>query len=161
MLKILLIFGLLGIFTSSVYLLLVAVAGLRFRRRRKSPADFTPPVSLLKPLQGAEPGLREYLEGFFQLDYPEYEILFCARTESDRGLAIARGLSAKHPHIPVHILTSGEPPWPNAKSYSMTEMKPVARYDILLISASVARATPGTFRPPSAPSPQSKPPAPP
>jgi len=146
MLKILLIFGLLGILTSSVYLLLVAVAGVRFRRRRESPADFTPPVSLLKPLQGAEPGLREYLEGFFQLDYPQYEILFCARTESDRGLAIARGLSAKYPHIPVHILTSGEPPWPNAKCYSMNEMKAVARYDILVISDSDVRVTPGYLR---------------
>src|SRR5260370_30472040 len=133
MLKILLIFGLLGIFTSSVYLLLVAVAGLRFRRQRKSSADFTPPVSLLKPLQGAEPGLREYLEGFFQLDYPEYEILFCARTESDQGLAIARDLAAEYPHIPVRILTSGEPPWPNAKCYSMNELKPVTRYHILVL----------------------------
>src|SRR5258708_15103473 len=146
MLKILLIFGLLGILTSSVYLLLVAVAGVRFRRRRESPADFTPPVSLLKPLQGAEPGLREYLEGFFQLEYPVYEILFCARTESDKGLAIARELSAKYPHIPVHILTSGEPPWPNAKCYSLNEMKAAACHDILVISDSDVRVTPGYLR---------------
>jgi hypothetical protein len=51
--------------------------------RRKTAALCTPPVSLLKPLHGAEPGLREYLEGFFLQDYPEYEILFCARSESD------------------------------------------------------------------------------
>ena len=89
MLKILLLFGFLGILTSTTYLLMVLVAALRFRLRPKPTSDFTPPVSLLKPLHGAEPGLREYLEGFFQLDYPEYEILFCARSEMDAGLAIA------------------------------------------------------------------------
>src|SRR6267143_4492886 len=146
MIKILLIFGLFGILTSSVYLLLVAIAGLRFRRRRKSSARFTPPVSLLKPLQGAEPGLREYLEGFFKLDYPEYEILFCARKESDEGLAIARELAARYPHIPARFLTSGASPWPNAKCYSLNEMKAASQYEILVITDSDVRVTPDYLR---------------
>src|SRR5216683_1587431 len=146
MIKILLIFGLFGILTSSVYLLLVAIAGLRFRRRRKSSARFTPPVSLLKPLQGAEPGLREYLEGFFKLDYPEYEILFCARKESDKGLAIARELAARYPHIPVRFLTSGASPWPNAKCYSLNEMKAASQHEILVITDSDVRVTPDYLR---------------
>src|SRR5713101_3676825 len=145
MLRILLILGFIGILTSTIYLGLVFAATIRFRRPKTVPA-FTPPVSVLKPLQGAEPGLREYLEGFFQLDYPVYEILFCARTESDKGLAIARELSAKYPHIPVHILTSGEPPWPNAKCYSLNEMKAAACHDILVISDSDVRVTPGYLR---------------
>lgn len=146
MLKTLLALGLFGTLTSTVYLGLVMVAAIRFRRRPKMAAKFTPPVSLLKPLHGAEAGLREYLEGFFQLDYPEYEILFCARTESDRGLAIARDLAAKYPHIPVRILTSGESPWPNAKCYSLNEMKAAARHEILVITDSDVRVTPGYLR---------------
>src|SRR5260370_42652160 len=123
MLRMLLIFGLIGILTSTIYLGLVFAATVRFRRRPKTVPAFAPPVSLLKPLHGAEPGLREYLEGFFQLDYPEYEILFCARSEMDAGLAIARELSAKYPHVPVRILTTGESPWPNAKGYAMNELR--------------------------------------
>ncbi len=146
MLRIFLIFGFFGILTSTIYLTLVFAAAIRFRRRLRTVPAFTPPVSVLKPLQGAEPGLREYLEGFFQLDYPVYEILFCARTESDSGLAIARDLSAKYPHVPVQILTSGEPPWPNAKCYSLNEMKAAARYDILVITDSDVRVTPGYLR---------------
>ncbi len=146
MLKILLLFGFLGILTSTTYLLMVLVAALRFRLRPKPTSDFTPPVSLLKPLHGAEPGLREYLEGFFQLDYPEYEILFCARSEMDAGLAIARELSAKYPHVPVRILTTGESPWPNAKCYSMNEMRAAARHEILVITDSDVRVTPGFLR---------------
>jgi ceramide glucosyltransferase len=146
MLKILFILGFLGILTSTIYLALVLVAALRFRRRPKAASTFTPPVSLLKPLHGAEPGLRDYLEGFFRLDYPDYEILFCARSETDPGLSMARELSAKYPQIPVRILTSGEPPWPNARCYSLNEMKAAARHDILVITDSDVRVTPEYLR---------------
>lgn len=146
MLKICFALGWIGILTSTTYLALVLVAALRFRRRPKAPSTFTPPVSLLKPLHGAEPGLREYLEGFFQLDYPDYEILFCARHESDPGLLIAKELSQKYPQVPVRLLTSGEPPWPNAKSYSLWKMKAIARHDILVIADSDVRVDPGYLR---------------
>jgi ceramide glucosyltransferase len=146
MLKVFLVLGLFGILTSTIYLALVSVAVLRFRRRPKIAPTFTPPVSLMKPLHGAEPHLREYLEGFFHLDYPEYEILFCARRETDAGLAIARELSEKYPHVPVRILTSGEPQWPNARCYSLNKMKAEARHDILVITDSDVRVDQGYLR---------------
>jgi len=145
-LGILIAFGLFGIFTSTIYLALVVVAAVRFRRRPRTGVSFTPPVSLLKPLYGADPGLRDYLESFFRLDYPEYEILFCARHAQDPGLAIARELSEKYPAVPVRILTSGEPPWPNAKCFSLQEMRAAAKYDILVITDSDVRVTPGYLR---------------
>ena len=146
MLRILLGLGLFGTLTSTIYLLLVMIAAFRFLRRAEHLPAFTPAVSLLKPLHGAEPGLREYLEGFFQLDYPEYEILFCARTESDPGLAIARELSAKYPRVPVRILTSGQPPWPNARCYSLDLMKTAAEHEILVMTDSDVRVAPGYLR---------------
>jgi ceramide glucosyltransferase len=146
MVRILLIFGFVGILTSTIYLVLVFAATIRFRRRPKTMTAFTPPVSVLKPLHGAEPGLGEFLEGFFQLDYPEYEILFCARHEADPGLAIARDLSKKYPRVPVRIMTSGEPPWPNARCFSLNEMKSAARHEILAITDSDVRVEPGYLR---------------
>ena len=46
----------------------------------ESRPGFTPPLSLLKPLHGAEPDLDPHLASFFEQDYPEFEILFCARS---------------------------------------------------------------------------------
>jgi ceramide glucosyltransferase len=83
----------LGITTSTVYSLMVAWGALRFRRAAAAaagPHTFLPPVSVLKAVHGDEPDLEENLASFFQQDYPEYEILFCARHDSDAGLAAAR-----------------------------------------------------------------------
>jgi ceramide glucosyltransferase len=142
MAKALCVFGVLGILTSTVYLAMVGIAVFRFHRRRKLPAAFAPAVSVLKPLHGAEPGLRECLESFFLQHYPQYELLFCARYEWDAGLRIARELSEKYPEVPVKILTCGEPRWPNAKCYSLNEMVGAAEHEILVIADSDVRVSP-------------------
>jgi ceramide glucosyltransferase len=138
----LILLGIFGLCTSTAYLALVFAAIVRFRRRRQIGAEFTPPVSLLKPLHGVEPGLKEYLESFFRLDYPEFEILFCARNDTDAGLLIAKDLASAYPHVRTKFLTSGEPPWPNARCFSLSIMNEVASHDILVITDSDVRVAP-------------------
>jgi ceramide glucosyltransferase len=138
-----------GLVTSAVFagIVLRAVPGF-LRERRRALAQlaarpgFTPPLSLLKPLHGADPGLESYLETFFVQDYPEYEILFCARTANDEGLETARRVAARHPHIPVRFLsTGGQPDYINAKVASMELMEANAAHDILVISDSDVRVS--------------------
>lgn len=142
----LLILGCFGLLTSSVFLGMVLLAAFRFKREQSSGGDFTPPVTLLKPLHGAEPGLAEYLETFFQLDYPDFEILFCARHEGDAGLQLAKSIAAKYPNIRTRFLTSGEPPWPNARCYSLSVMSEAAAHDIFVITDSDVRVKPNYLR---------------
>lgn len=126
----------------------MVIAGAWHVRRQRTIADpgFTPPVSLLKPLHGAEPNLAQHLEGFFEQDYPQYEILFCARTANDAGLQIAREVAARHPSVPVHFVTSGEPPFANAKVASLDRMAQASRHSILIISDSDVRVGPDYLR---------------
>jgi ceramide glucosyltransferase len=132
--------GVLGSLTSSIYTLMVFAGIWRFVvRRRRAKIGYTPPVSLLKPLHGAEPDLTAYLESFFRQDYPSYEILFCARWENDPGLQIAREVAGRHPEVPVQFLTSGEPPWPNARCFSLEVMRKQAKHEFLIISDSDVR----------------------
>jgi ceramide glucosyltransferase len=129
--------ALVGILTSTIYLGLVLVAAIRFKSRPAAApiADSAlPPVSLLKPLHESPAYLEECLEGYFQLDYPEYELLFCARRADDAGLAVARALSARYPNIPATFLHSGEPPWMNARCYSMHLMAEAAQHDLLVMT---------------------------
>jgi ceramide glucosyltransferase len=143
MIHLLFALGIFGLITSTVYSIMV-VAGILYFRRHKPVADpvFAPPVSLLKPLHGAEPNLAEHLEGFFQQDYPAYEILFCARTLNDAGLQIAREVAAQYPSIPARFLTCGAPPFANAKVASLDRMTQAAHHEILIISDSDVRVTP-------------------
>ena len=133
-----------GVITSTVYSLMVAWAVVRFLRRAASasPRVFQPPVSVLKAVHGDEPNLEENLSSFFQQDYPEYEILFCARHSNDAGLEAARRVAARFPRITTRILTCGEPPWPIARTFSMEIMRREARYPILVASDSDVRGGP-------------------
>jgi ceramide glucosyltransferase len=103
--------------------------------------DYLPPVSVLKPLHGAEPDLEGNLRGFFALDYPEYELLFCARHADDAGLQMARRIAAEHPEVRARFLTCGEPQFPNAKMWSMAALARAADYEALVTSDADARVS--------------------
>ena len=146
--------GLIGLLSSTVVagMVLLAVPGyLRERHRALAEAaarpGFTPPLSLLKPLHGAEPGLEGYIESFFRQDYPEYEILFCARSAEDAGLDLARRVAARYSRIPAKFLsTGGHPSYINDKAISLELMEASATHDILVISDSDVRVAPDYLR---------------
>ena len=153
MFRVLLNLGLLGLITSTGSALLSLIGLLRFLRyKTASPTpDFVPPVSLLKPLHGAEPNLETHLETFFLQDYPSFEILFCARFADDPGLAIARRVAARHPEIPAQFLCTGDDTWINAKVSSLEMMAAAAQHDIFIISDSDVRVAPNYIREVAAP----------
>jgi ceramide glucosyltransferase len=146
--NLLLILAVLGLTTSTMYTILVGLGALRFagRRRGLPNGGFTPPVSLLKPLDGTEPELEEHLESFFRQDYPEFEILFCARNVSDPGLAAARRVAARYPRIPVRFFLSPNPPYANAKVWSLEQMEYQAKYPLLVVSDSDVSVQPDYLR---------------
>lgn len=148
MIKLLFGVGLFGLFTSSIFGALVVAGVRRFYIRRKSSRanGYLPPVSLFKPLHGAEPDLEAHLATFFEQDYPKYEIIFGARVESDPGLKAARRVAALFPHIPVKFVLTGEPWHINAKVCTLELMERAASHDIFVISDSDVRVTPNYLR---------------
>ena len=142
-----------GLITSSVFTGMVVAAVPRYLRERrgaevelKKRPGFTPSLTLLKPVHGAEPDLDRHLASFFEQDYPEFEILFCARDPNDAGLDIARRVAVRYPNIPAKFFSTGEPPYINAKVASMELMEKSAAHDILVISDSDVRVTPDYLR---------------
>ena len=141
-----------GSVTSSIYCGMVVVAAARFalRRRRaeRMPADFLPRISVLKPVHGTEQGMERNFETFFEQDYPDYELLFCARHESDEGLRLARRVAAKYPQVNAKFVTCGEPmpKFHNAKVYSLAKMDSVAENDLYVTSDADVRVRPNYLR---------------
>lgn len=143
-----------GVVTSTAFLLLVLVAALRYRRRAAlaqaavnivDPSHF-PPVAVLKPVHGAEPRLEQNLETFFLQDYPDYHIIFGMRAANDPALDVINRLRHKYPNIPVQIVFSGHPTWPNAKVYSLDRMLAATTCNFLVISDSDISVTPDFLR---------------
>ena len=142
MLHILFWIAVIGSITSTIYCLMVLFVAERFwRRRRRNDRTglFLPPVSILKPLHGMESGLERNLASFFEQDYPEFELLFCARYESDEGLRLARDVGSRYPNVRARYLTCGEPQYPNAKMYSVMLMAEAAEYEVVVSSDADAR----------------------
>jgi ceramide glucosyltransferase len=154
MLYALLAIAVFGLITSSVFTGMVLAAVPQYLRERRvafaaldREPRFAPPLSLLKPLHGAEPRLAAHLATFFEQDYPAYEVVFCARSPKDAGLEIARNVAARYPGVPVQLLfTGGIPDYINAKVASLELMEAAARHDIFVISDSDVRVTPDYLR---------------
>jgi ceramide glucosyltransferase len=128
---------------SWVFCLLTVIAVRRYRAVRPLPLAAATPISVLKPLHGLDEGLEQNLRSFFAQDYAAFELLFAAREANDPGLALARRLSQDYPAIPVRIFVTGEPPYPNAKAWSLQTMMREAAHDLLVMSDSDIRVGSG------------------
>jgi ceramide glucosyltransferase len=127
---------------SWVFCILAVVAARSYRKVKPPRAGTGEPISILKPLHGLDDGLEQNLRTFFEQNYPNFEILFAAREDSDAGLALARRLSAEYPGVPARFFVTGEPPYPNAKVWSLEIMTREARHDLLVMADSDIRTTP-------------------
>jgi ceramide glucosyltransferase len=134
--------ALIGTLSSTVYLGLILVAVLKFRADSRKlhslpVADAKlSPVSMIKPVHGLEPQLRENIESFFRQDYPQFEILFGADTADDAALPVVREISARYPQVPCRIVVHGVPPWPNPQTYSLHCLVREAKYEVIVASDS-------------------------
>ncbi len=129
-----------------VYSLLSIVAALRYLAVRPPALQSAEPISILKPLSGLDLGLESNLRTFFQQDYPKFEILFAVRDAHDPAAAVVAKLQKEHPQISSRLLVTGEPPYPNAKVYSLDRMVSTAANDLLVMSDSDIRVDPSLLR---------------
>jgi ceramide glucosyltransferase len=153
-LKFTLAISVIGIASSTVFLLMTLVAALRYRRQAKRaqeealnvPVSSLPPVTILKPIHNMEAELEQNLESFFLQDYPDYEIIFGARDAGNPALQVAERVRARHPEINSKVMLSGPPTWPNAKVFSLEKMIAATNRSYFVISDSDVRVMPDFLR---------------
>jgi len=104
------------------------------------------PLSVLKPLSGLDDGLEENLRTFFTQDYKPYELLFAVESETDPAAALVRKLQQEYLGVPSKLLIVGEPPYTNAKVWSLERMTAEAQHEILVMSDSDIRVTSDMLR---------------
>ena len=121
------------------YLVGTAVAAVRFARRATPSGPEPPPVSLLKPLHGAEPGLYENLRSFAQQDYPVVQMVLGVNDANDGALPVAQALIRDLPASDIALVLDPPVRGSNLKVANLENMLAAARHDILVISDSDMR----------------------
>jgi len=125
---------------SWVYLVMIVVAARRWLKIPSPTSAANPePVSILKPLAGLDEGLEANLRTFFTQDYLKFELLFAVRNNDDPAVEVVTRLRNQYPQVPSQLIITGEPPYPNAKVYSLDKMMSAARNDLLVMSDSDIR----------------------
>ena len=122
-----------------VYLLAEGVAAVRFARRGLPIPLEQPPISILKPLHGGEPGLYENLRSFVEQDYPSVQILLGANDRKDGALPIADALTRDMPAADITQVVGAPVRGSNLKVANLENMLAAARHDFLVISDSDMR----------------------
>jgi ceramide glucosyltransferase len=135
----------------TLWTMLGLAAVVRTTRRRKSaradlPFATLPAVTVLKPLCGADPGLRANLTSFFAQDYPNYEIVLGVEDPEDPAIAVAEELCRQHPRAEARIVVHRGSGATNPKVRNLLGMLPHARHDLLLVSDSNVRVPPHYLR---------------
>ena len=126
------------------YYLAASLAALRFfrRERAKSLADFTPPVSILKPVHGVDFASRENFSSFCKQNYPEYEVLFCVNEMSDPAVTVVQAVMSEFPQCRVRILSGAAQLGANRKVNNLALLSKEARYEFVVQSDGDVRVSP-------------------
>lgn len=118
-----------------LYQLFALVAVRRFFAMPPAPHAPARPVTILKPLHGAEPRLAENLAGFTAQDYDApVQIVLGTNTPDDGAAPIARAMVSSHGNVAYY--PGPRAPAANGKVGSLIAMMPLAAHDVLILSDS-------------------------
>lgn len=129
------------------YLLIACVAVVFKHRNPVRRAGALRPVSVLKPLCGAEPRLYENLRSLCTQAYAEaVQIVFGVRDCADPALATVRRLQQEFPALTLDVVVDARRHGHSAKVSNLINMMRVARHDWLVLADSDVHVPPGYLR---------------
>lgn len=145
-LKIIQIVAVFGAVSSSIYYLICLWSAAGFLRRGLAgdgrPTRQLPPVSILKPLKGADPEMYESLRSHCMQDYPEFEIIFGVHEVDDPAVETVQRLQREFPDRGIQLVVCEKILGANVKVSNIVQMLATARHDHLIVNDSDIRVAP-------------------
>lgn len=132
-----------------VYYLIVLYTSWRFFAFPQSysgPSEFTPAVSVLKPIRGLDPDAYDNFATFCRQDYPNYEVLFCVGDRNDPALPVIEQVTGDFPSCRIRILFGSGRNASNDKVAKLVRLVEEAQHEVLVISDSDVRVRPDYLR---------------
>lgn len=132
------VFALCAILLLAFNLLGIVLAGWRLRRRDTENALVRqkPPVSIVVPLRGFENFTSLTLSRAFELDWPDYELLFCVADEFDPVIEEVRRTSAAFPAVSAQVLLGDDRISANPKLNNCVKGWRAARHEWVILADS-------------------------
>ncbi len=126
---------------SIAFFLITAFISPSIVKKRKLENNVYPPVTILKPLKGAETGLFENLKSFCEIDYPEFQMILTVTTPDDPAAAVAQKIKEQFPHLDIQLVFSGNNPplGLNPKINNVSSAQPFIKHDFLMMTDSDVR----------------------
>jgi ceramide glucosyltransferase len=136
-----------------IYYALALFSSWRYFRQpeEETASDFCPPVSILKPIRGLDPDARENLVSFCQLDYPQYEILFCIDGDDEAVVSVIEDMKRSFPGRSIRALHGSGRVATNDKVAKLVRLVNEAAYETVVISDSDVFVRPDYLRKVTAP----------
>jgi ceramide glucosyltransferase len=133
-----------GALLGCLYMLLASVLVLLFRRGRAPGHRFGLPVTILKPLHGAEPRLFAQLASFCNQDYAgSVQLLFGAHDEKDAAIEVVKRIQAALPERDIVLKVDQREHGSNRKVSNLINLMPLVRHDVMVIADSDIQVGPG------------------
>ncbi|QAU24777.1 glycosyltransferase [Dyella sp. M7H15-1] len=92
------------------------------------------PVTVLKPLHGAEPRLYENLHSFCLQAHPDYQLVFGVQKQDDPALAVIQRLREEFPRHAIALAVDSRVYGSNHKVSNLMNMLPHAQHDWLVLA---------------------------
>jgi ceramide glucosyltransferase len=128
------------------YIVAIIAARRFFRGRHNGASNYTPPVSILKPIYGLDREAYENFASFCRQDYPEFEILFCVSDLQEPAVPVIRELIDEFPERSLRLLVGADRLGVSDKVNKLCRMVRQSRYDVVVVSDSDVRVEPGFLR---------------
>lgn len=126
-----------------LYLGAAALMTLRLAGRPLPVPTAHDPVTVLKPLHGAEPGLEDNLRSFLRQDYgAPIQVVFGVQNPADPAIAIVRSLQDDHPDQDIELVVDGRLHGTNRKVSNLENMAARARHPVIVLADSDMRVGP-------------------
>ena len=123
---------------SAAYYLLCLWSAWKFSSASEgnSEPSFIPPVSILKPVRGIDPGMYEAFCSHCRQHYGEFEIIFGVSEANDPALELVERLQREFPPVEIHYVVCGPAAGTNIKASNLAQMVKQAKHEHLVVNDS-------------------------
>lgn len=128
------------------YLLLTIIYSVKKILQPVSDDKKLPKVSILKPISNIEDEFEENIESFFQIDYPDFEIIFGMDTDKQECWKIIEEISVKFPQASTKIISTISKKILNPKITTLMNMENVCQGELYWLTDANVRVEKDTLK---------------